>query len=670
MDFKFLSKMLLAGGVIAMASCSSEEPVIDNGDNGNGSKDGAAYMNITIKSADRMSRAISSPGYAYGTEEEQRVRTVDFFFFDNTGASMDLNAYLVDPNTNPNDIPLDDPSDDKKPNVEKVFANNLLVLEKLTGKTYPSYMLTVINAHEFKAANNIANTLKQLATWKSTVGEGYFVMSTSSYDDEETDEYKNDFYNVTPLKTTDFYLTPGEATTDKKAVEVYVERLAAKVQVSMGQTVSTGFIDDPKVSGGKLYKLSQTISGDDNTDGNGDDNTAGNGGTTLDAQLYLRVMGWNLNTTAKESYMSKNIDAAAWNAANWGWTWNVKGDYRSYWATSYTYGKNAEGIADYVDYISASEKNDKDEIINNLSIPVAAYGATDVKVMYCNENTNNPDNVVSSTTVGATTTYQVDSRVATNAVLATQIVDKDGEPIDMISANGVLFRESSYIRYILNRAYANPADLNIYTQVSVSVTTPGEDGSTTTKTEYKQIGTEFFKSAQPTDADRNGAVEIFVDTDKFNAPAVFYYFDENAADTADDPNYKEYGKEYTVNGSTVKKELDLTSVANAIEKAQEGFKAVIYENGWNVYYIPIEHLAADKSLDLAKTTEGYYGVVRNHWYKLSINSFSKVGHGIWDPTTGEHEEILKPGKPEDPLYYLGATINILSWKVVDQDVEL
>lgn len=663
MDFKFLSKMLLAGGVIAMASCSSEEPVIDNGNNGNESKDGAAYMNITIKSADRMSRAISSPGYAYGTEEEQRVRTVDFFFFDNTGASMDLNAYLVDPNTDPNDIPLGDPSDDKKPNVEKVFANNLLVLEKLTGNTYPSYMLTVINAHEFKAANNITNTLKQLATWKSTVGEGYFVMSTSSYDDEVAkDEYGNDFYNVTPLKTTDFYLTPAEATTDKKAVEVYVERLAAKVQVSMGQNISTGFIDDPKNSGGKLYKLSQTISGDDNTDGNG--------GTTLDAQLYIRVKGWNLNTTAKECYMSKNIDAATWNTANWGWTWNVKGDYRSYWATSYTYGKDAEGIADYVDYISASEKDDKGEIINNLTVPVAAYGAAaaDIKVMYCNENTNNPDNVVSNTTVGATTTYQVDSRVATNAVLATQIVDKDGEPIDMISANGVLFRKSSYIQYILNRAYANPADLNIYTQVSDPETTPGDDGSTTVKTEYKQIGTEFFKSEQPADADRNGAVEILVDTDKFNAPAVFFYFDENAADTADDPNYKEYGKEYTVNGSTVKKELDLTSVASAIEKAQEGFKAVIYENGWNVYYIPIEHLAADKLLDLAKTTEGYYGVVRNHWYNLEINKFTRLGHAIYDPDN--EEEVIKPEDPENPLYYVGAEINILSWRVINQGVEL
>ncbi|MDE5635224.1 MAG: Mfa1 fimbrilin C-terminal domain-containing protein, partial [Muribaculaceae bacterium] len=136
-----------------------------------------------------------------------------------------------------------------------------------------------------------------------------------------------------------------------------------------------------------------------------------------------------------------------------------------------------------------------------------------------------------------------------------------------------------------------------------------------------------------------------------------------AAGTAEDPEYKLFDENHTLAS-------EIAVVKDAIEKAQEGSKAVIYENGYNVYYIPVEHLAAEKELGLDKDVEGYYGVVRNHWYKLSISSFSKVGHGIWDPTTGDHTETLKPEEPEDPLYYLGATINILSWKVVNQDVEL
>lgn len=93
----------------------------------------------------------------------------------------------------------------------------------------------------------------------------------------------------------------------------------------------------------------------------------------------------------------------------------------------------------------------------------------------------------------------------------------------------------------------------------------------------------------------------------------------------------------------------------------------MYENGKSVYYIPVQHLGALEG----KTTvdECYYGVVRNHWYKLTISKFTKVGHGIWDPEEGR-VETLKPDKPENPLYYLGADINILAWKVVNQNVEL
>ncbi len=643
MNFKFLSKMLLMGGMIAMTACSSEEPVLDNGNNGDENNDGnVAYMKIRIQSADKMSKAITDGDYEYGSEDEQKVRTVDFFFFDGNGAYMDLSAYLVDPDKA--DFPLVDPDSGKQPNVEKVFANNLLVLEKLTGNTYPNYMITVINAHDFTCGTNLENTLEKLSHWESTQkdanGKGYFVMSTSSYDDEVTGDTHNPFYHATKLNSTDFYLTPEDAVDNKNAVEVYVERLAAKVQLSVSPTFNSETI---VVNGETLYKLGQTVSGGDNTNPDG--------GNTADTQLYLRVKGWNLNTVAKESYMSKNIDINGWNG--FGWTWNKPGDFRSYWAKSTTYGKDYEAIEEYVDYVNSDQ----------LTYAVASPNDATVKAAYCNENTNIAGNVVSTTTVGGTTTYQADSRVATNVVLATQVVDGEGNPVSMISANGVLFHEASYKNYILNRAFIGNAVLNIFVKTNVTVT-PGENDESTVREEYSQIGNEYFKSVYPEDATRVGAVEIALDEDMLTADgAEFYYFDSNAAGTAEDPEYKLFDENHTLAS-------EIAIVKEAIAKAQEGSNAVIYENGYNVYYIPVEHLAADKELGLNKDVDGYYGVVRNHWYKLSISSFSKVGHGIWDPTTGEHTETLKPGKPEDPLYYLGATINILSWKVVNQDVEL
>ena len=96
------------------------------------------------------------------------------------------------------------------------------------------------------------------------------------------------------------------------------------------------------------------------------------------------------------------------------------------------------------------------------------------------------------------------------------------------------------------------------------------------------------------------------------------------------------------------------------------YTAVGTDNGDAYYYIPVEHLAAKK--DETNAVEGYYGVVRNHWYKLTVNSFKKVGHLVFKPETDETQII--PDGPEDPLYYVGAKINILNWRIISQNVEL
>ncbi len=100
--------------------------------------------------------------------------------------------------------------------------------------------------------------------------------------------------------------------------------------------------------------------------------------------------------------------------------------------------------------------------------------------------------------------------------------------------------------------------------------------------------------------------------------------------------------------------------------AQTG-EAINHHDGYTTYWIPIEHLAAVEKTG-NKADEGYYGVVRNHWYQLNISQFSKVGHGVFDPENGS--EIIIPDDPEDVFYYLAARINILSWKIVKQNVTL
>ena len=86
------------------------------------------------------------------------------------------------------------------------------------------------------------------------------------------------------------------------------------------------------------------------------------------------------------------------------------------------------------------------------------------------------------------------------------------------------------------------------------------------------------------------------------------------------------------------------------------------------YCIPVEHLRGGKfnvGSDLKVTVnEADYGVVRNHYYKLTVNSITKLGTAVYNPD----EEIVPNMDPE--TYYVGAQVNILSWKVVNQSVDL
>lgn len=85
----------------------------------------------------------------------------------------------------------------------------------------------------------------------------------------------------------------------------------------------------------------------------------------------------------------------------------------------------------------------------------------------------------------------------------------------------------------------------------------------------------------------------------------------------------------------------------------------VRNEGMTYYYTPIRHLAN------SKTEWGYYGVVRNHSYRIIINTISGFGTPVYDP-----KEIIVPVIPKDTETYLAARINVLSWRVVTSGVDL
>ena len=90
-----------------------------------------------------------------------------------------------------------------------------------------------------------------------------------------------------------------------------------------------------------------------------------------------------------------------------------------------------------------------------------------------------------------------------------------------------------------------------------------------------------------------------------------------------------------------------------------------YALGRMYYYAPIYHAATGlAATGAAPEKVGDIGVVRNHWYKLTVNSLLKPGIPVTDPS----QPIIPNIDPSDR--YLGLEIHVLPWHLVNQTVTL
>ncbi|MDE6218087.1 MAG: Mfa1 fimbrilin C-terminal domain-containing protein, partial [Muribaculaceae bacterium] len=253
---------------------------------------------------------------------------------------------------------------------------------------------------------------------------------------------------------------------------------------------------------------------------------------------------------------------------------------------------------------------------------------------YCYENTNAAGNLFTSSN-GQNLVY--DNRV-THVVLKTRICDVNGKTLPMVSFRGTLFHEKAFLAYVARILRNGTNKLNYYYKTSETETTAS----------YLQVSQDNFELAP-----LNGK------------------FDKAVINLKGLEGKKLYAKSINEEGKEVYTEIKngLTLLAGDVAEVYNNSTSANaiywYKDGANTYFIPVEHNAGSGR---TLADEGYYGVVRNHWYELSINSFSRVGHALNDPDSGTTE--IKPDEPEDPLYYVGAEINILSWRIISQGVDL
>lgn len=128
---------------------------------------------------------------------------------------------------------------------------------------------------------------------------------------------------------------------------------------------------------------------------------------------------------------------------------------------------------------------------------------------------------------------------------------------------------------------------------------------------------------------------------------------------ADDPagTKKYYTKTNTGTTST------FTEVPKAkVLAAIEADKAEIRKDGRAYYYVPIKHLG---STDANADAIAEYGIVRNHFYKITLSGITGFGTPVYDPS-----KVVVPAVPTYQDTYLAARVQVLQWRVVTQNASL
>lgn len=340
----------------------------------------------------------------------------------------------------------------------------------------------------------------------------------------------------------------------------------------------------------------------------------------------VQITGWCLNVTNNSTKLVR--DVSGFKATDDGWlasdsensparfagtrgikaSFGVSGEgdyYRIYWAEDCNY-ISAEPTTDFTTYSGTNAP----AAWNGLSTSTASNAC------YCLENTMNYDQQIQNRTTGV-----------------------------LIKTN--------YLTKFQGETEATPKSFFIC-------------GTSSTKYPQNQIGegstsggTDAFVTYVMTEADKL----ITTDDNKFKGAGL------SLIDDLTSGTYTDITNVFTFTATDAK----LTDQQNAV-KAVVGSRISYYKNGDNYYYsslirhfqdgegvgIPTSGIASANDYTLKHL--GRYGVVRNNWYEININSISGPG----DPV------IPEPGEdPDDTAEgYINCTINILSWAKRSQNVDL
>lgn len=318
-----------------LGACSSSDDLKDGGANVNDK----AYLAIRINNVGSVAGSRAADDYSNGTVDENHIESVRFYFFNSDGT-----PYILKENgqsTGKNWLEKTDglnTENKNEPNVSMI-SNPLLVIEGNTGAS-PAVMIAVVNPNSLDG-DQLGNGAKTLDDVKRssiysqfhTADNKNFVMSNSVYVANGVEKCASIVIG---------HVANDAETAKGKPVDLYVERVVAKVQPTIDATyTATDGRQWKKIEGKDAMKVGVYGTND----------------------IYAVVDGWGVADENGKAELVKQVNTA-WNDANLGINiWTTPDYHRCFWTSSVAFaaGSTAEGNApvnhSYKDYAGRSLTN-------------------------------------------------------------------------------------------------------------------------------------------------------------------------------------------------------------------------------------------------------------------------------------------------------------------------
>ena len=591
--------ILFATAAMMMLSGCSEKDVPDNFD-GDASTDKNSYIAVTIAANFADTRAGNSDddnaddeNYQGGSQEENQIKTVRFYFFDSEGKMAKVKRTQSGEMVNYLDltvVPGTDSSNHGAPNVDKGL-NAVLVINTAQGDKRPAKILAVCNR-----SDRLSNSSADLATVRNTCYDyaafaeknSQFVMSSAVYATASGQE-------ISAVTIPEECFQDQESGANLNPVVLYVERVVAKVRVKLdSDALETKTITENNQN----YTMVALLK--DNEKGNTPDNYL-----TVDGkQVYAKFLGWNVTAATERSSLSKFINPQ-WNIFT---GWNYAPYFRSYWAL------NCEEAGTRYMPLIGSE--------GGYSVVGGRNLGTSYTSMYANENAAANSNF----TNGLGRAYP------STVIMAAQLCDAAGKPINAYHWLGQMSVGEESLKTAMLEQLGR-IDSKLYAK--------SVEG---TQTVIKEIAEADLKMYTAVEADKATL------TPEVTGRYYTYVMLSEAGEA------KEW---YSTPECTPESKMDKKAVNSFLNSTLGA--AEIWNNGYTYYYFPIRHLGDKQN----NGNEGYYGVVRNHIYQVNVNKVVGMGTPVYNPG-----ETIIPEKPDNSDTFVSAKINILSWRLVHNNVEL